>query len=283
VASVFKWSVLLVPLAIAWTCAGIVVAAPSRPRVVVTEARAVDLGPVGPGAVRAAVEDALKAQDAEVVAGSLLTPAQASCATPQCFAGLTRTTGATQVVLVDITTASDEDYDVQLRLWEAASGRVVDEDRVRCKLCAAQEVVNTVREQAGLLWARYSHAAGTAPLPGPRADLPPSIGVTSPHPPGQSEPASARWVEWTPVAVGGAAVVVGAILVIAGDRSQCSNVPEGTCGQKINYAKPGWWLGGVGGAVALIGGGVLTYQWIAGRHRTTVGVGLSGLSIGGVF
>jgi len=267
-------------------------AAPAQPRVVITESRQVNVDPVGPHALRAAVESALKAQDADVVPESALTEAQARCADADCFAGLNRTTGATQVLLIDVTTANDEDYDLLLRLWEVSSGRFVDEDRVRCKLCLARDVLKIAHDQAAVLWSRYLHLAArsgnVAPLPpaqephasGPLISAP----GAQPAPGGDDSGRFHRRLGWTLVGSGVAALAVGTVYWIENGRDHaCRTFSDGqSCWTVADTAKIGLPL--VAGGVVLAGvGGVLIYM--SGRRPNQVAVGLTpgSIVVGGQF
>jgi hypothetical protein len=271
------------------------VAAPTRPKVVITETRQVNIDPVGPNALRAAIEGALKAQDADVVPESELTEAQSRCADPECFAGLNRTTGATQVLLVDITTANEEDYDFRLRLWEASSGHIADEDRVRCKLCLAADILKIAHDQTGVLWSRYLHAAEAratmaiqSPVPSnPGASpgpLVPTPGDRSAIPPDDGGERFQKRLGWTLIAAGVAVGIVGgAYWIENGHDRMCRTFPDGqNCWTQSDTAKIGIPLVAVGVAAAGAGGVVL---YLASRRPSPIALGLTpnGLTAGGRF
>jgi hypothetical protein len=262
-----------------------------RPRVVIVEARPVDLPKLGPLALRATVVDAVESQDAEVVPFGNLGDSHPDCVTPACLAAISKSTGATHVLLIDASFANSA-YELQLHMWDAGSNTVASGERQRCNVCVASDFLATAHDQAILLCTKRLRAQGPVAVPAPPyprvADGPPALITGSPSPgtPPVTSPESSgshRWLGWGLI---GAGVLAGAgsIVFLVNDKhgAGCADLPGDSdpCVYNRRTTIPAV-VTGVAAAAGIVAGAIVLLRDRHGDPSVALKIGPSGIALGG--
>jgi hypothetical protein len=252
----------------------------SRPKVIVVDA--VDL-PDSLADIRAnlrgVLENAVTNHDYD------LGPGGGACPDRECVKVAAAQSGATDVLIATGGRNEMRGYHIELRVWNVASDRE-DHAVAECNVCAALQMVDTVKSVAGALLDRIPtlHAnlvTVVAPPPPP----PPVPVVTAPEMP-PPPPSKARKIAgWALVGAGFAGAAVSAILfTMDGNNTSCaSNAPgyiADPCAATRQTILPASIIGGAA-LVSVVTGVVLLQTGSNAPKTLTLSAGPFGLALGG--
>jgi len=251
----------------------------SRPKVIVVDA--VDL-PDSLADIRAnlrgALENAVTTHDYD------LGPGGGACPDRECVKVAAAQSGATDVLIATGGRNEMRGYHIELRVWNVASDRE-DHAVAECNVCAALQMVETVKGVAGALLDRIPtlHANLVTVTPPPPAPVP-VVTVPETPPPGPSK--VRKTVGWTLVGAAVLGVAAGATLfVLDGSDTNClDHDPKvdangGRCASTHQFILPASIVTGV--ATAALITGVVLLQSETNHKTLTVGLNPFGLTIGG--
>jgi hypothetical protein len=250
----------------------------SRPKVIVVDA--VDL-PDSLADIRAnlrgALENAVTNHDYD------LGPDGGACPDRECVKVAATQSGATDVLIATGGRNEMRGYHIELRVWNVASDRE-DHAVAECNVCAALQMVETVKGVAGALLDRIPtlHAnLVTVPPPPP----PPVPVVTAPEPPRHERSNARRITGWTLIGAGFAGAAASAILFsLDGHDADCVSNPPADLTEPCAGTRKTILSASIvaGAAIASLVAGVVLIQADEATHRTvTVGVNPFGLTVGG--
>ncbi|HXJ20764.1 MAG TPA: hypothetical protein VMT03_11065 [Polyangia bacterium] len=248
----------------------------SRPKVIVVDA--VDL-PDSLADIRAnlrgALENAVSNHDYD------LGPDGGACPDRECVKVAATQSGATDVLIATGGRNEMRGYHIELRVWNVASDRE-DHAVAECNVCAALQMVETVKGVAGALLDRiptlHANLAVVIPPPPPPA---PVVIETPPPPPSKGR----KIAGWTLVGLGFAGAAASAILfTIDGNNTSCASSPPDyiadPCAATRHTIVPASIIGGA--ALASVVAGVVLIQTGGNDHKTlTVSASPFGLALGG--
>jgi hypothetical protein len=246
----------------------------ARPKVIVVDA--VDL-PDSLADIRANLRGAL--ENAVTVHNYDLGPDGGACADRECVKVAAAQSGATDVLIATGGRNEMRGYHVELRVWNVASDRE-DHAVAECNVCAAMQMVDTVKGVAGALLDRIPtlHANLAAPAPAVPTG-PPLIAKVDAAP--HRDARGRRLLGWSLIGAGVASGVASGILfAVNGSRTDCNTTDPDPCARTRNTLLPAALTAGAA-AAAIVGGIVLVHG--AGHELSTVTVaaGPFGLSVGG--
>lgn len=247
----------------------------SRPKVIVVDA--VDL-PDSLADIRAnlrgALENAVTTHDYD------LGPGGGACPDRECVKVAAAQSGATDVLIATGGRNEMRGYHIELRVWNVASDRE-DHAVAECNVCAALQMVETVKGVAGALLDRiptlHANLVTAAPPPPPPVPV-----ITAPEPPPPPSHSKARkYTGWTLIGAGFAGAAASAILFsLDGNGTDCDSTAIDPCAATRHTLLPAALVGG-GAAAALITGILLIQSEGTNQRALTVGVNPLGLTLGG--
>jgi hypothetical protein len=245
----------------------------SRPKVIVVDA--VDL-PDSLADIRAnlrgALENAVTTHDYD------LGPDGGACPDRECVKVAATQSGATDVLIATGGRNEMRGYHIELRVWNVASDRE-DHAVAECNVCAALQMVDTVKGVAGALLDRIPtlHANLTTVVPPP----PPPVVATTPELPPPPRSNARRITGWTLIGVGFAGAAASAILfTLDGHGTDCGSDPVDPCARSLHTIVPGSIVAGLA-IVSLVTGVVVIQTGEPNQKGITVGVNPLGLTLGG--
>jgi len=252
----------------------------SRPKVIVVDA--VDL-PDSLADIRAnlrgALENAVTTHDYD------LGPGGGACPDRECVKVAAAQSGATDVLIATGGRNEMRGYHIELRVWNVASDRE-DHAVAECNVCAALQMVETVKGVAGALLDRIPtlHANLVTAPPPPAAPVPVVTAPETPPPPGHSK--ARKIAAWT--LIGGAVLGAAAgatLFILDGSDTNCLDhdptvvANGGRCASTRQTILPASIVTGV--AAAALVTGVVLLQAETNQKTLTVGLNPFGLTIGG--
>jgi hypothetical protein len=248
----------------------------SRPKVIVVDA--VDL-PDSLADIRAnlrgALENAVSNHDYD------LGPDGGACPDRECVKVAATQSGATDVLIATGGRNEMRGYHIELRVWNVASDRE-DHAVAECNVCAALQMVETVKGVAGALLDRIPtlHANLTVVVPPPPP--PPVVTITEPPPAPRSH--ARKIAAWTLIGAGFAGAAASAILfTLDGHDTDCAATQPADgprCAATLQTVVPASIVAGA--AIASLVTGVVLLQTGGTDQKTlTVGVNPFGLTLGG--
>jgi hypothetical protein len=265
----------------AWLAVGLVAPAAraqgvpiSRPKVIVVDA--VDL-PDSLADIRAnlrgALENAVTNHDYD------LGPGGGACPDRECVKVAATQAGATDVLIATGGRNEMRGYHIELRVWNVASDRE-DHAVAECNVCAALQMVETVKGVAGALLDRIPtlHANLVTVVPPPP---PPAPVVTAPEPVHHERSNARRITGWTLIGAGFVGAATSAILfALDGHGTDCNTTDSDPCAASMHTVLPASIV--AGGAVAALVAGVVLIQTGETNHKSlTVSASPFGLTVGG--
>jgi len=246
----------------------------SRPKVIVVDA--VDL-PDSLADIRAnlrgALENAVTTHDYD------LGPGGGACPDRECVKVAAAQSGATDVLIATGGRNEMRGYHIELRVWNVASDRE-DHAVAECNVCAALQMVETVKGVAGALLDRIPtlHANLVTAPPPPATPVPI---VTAPETPPPVHSKARKIAAWTLIGAGFAGAAASAILFsLDGNGTDCNTTAIDPCAAQRHTILPASIVVGVA-AASLITGVVLLQTDGTTQKILTVGVNPFGLTLGG--
>jgi hypothetical protein len=244
-----------------------------RPRVAILTAMTIEGAPEAELEARAGVESSVRTQGADIVL--VAAGAQAACREASCMQDLARDTHATHVLRVETHYARDG-YRLQVGLWDAPRGTLVDTRDRTCEVCTHGDLQKAIREITALLCSRLSERPPLSSPPPHEVEV--EAGYAAPLGPGELSPSgSGEMGSRLRTGIGIGALVAGMfavgggayVLSLDGKRtstspnpatSTCPGPTQGPtvdiCEKRYATKTQGWGLAAAGG-VAMVAGAIL--------------------------
>lgn len=208
-------------------------------------------------------------------------PDTASCTDQACLTSLAAQSGASDVLVVSGGKNDYLGYRIELRLWDASSGRE-DHSSAECNTCSASQMIENVVRAAGPLLDR---------LPTLHATVAPVVPVAPPLVSTNPSPAPVVSTSRSParLALGLSLIGVGAVAGATGiflwsrdgDPTNCGAAPGQTCSTIYDTRTPGIALT-VGGLLAA-GAGTVVLMMRSDSRSVAIGLTPSTLTIAGTY
>jgi hypothetical protein len=243
--------------------------------------------------IRQAVATALDDLSVAMVPMEDLTPEDAACTDPACFAGIAKRVQATHVFIVQ-GVANPAGYRLTLDVRDGETGRSLGTDAKDCELCAEDQFVPTVQDKVTKLWIRIMQEQQPAPAPAVEPTPEPTpkhmgkVSDTDQRPGVDVSALPPWWQQPTPLmgvgfgAVGLLAVGFGIYYIAQDGKTAETSKANGKPIILRDTGKWGWSLLGVG-AVSLVAGSAMVIWGRDDGTSVSVAVGPRSLGLQGKF
>jgi hypothetical protein len=220
--------------------------------------------------LRKDIEDVVRSLGAEAVPfGETKTAAKGDCREPACMKDIRRATAATHVLRVGMSFRRGA-FNVQMQMWDAATGQALSSDGKACDVCTLSDLHAALREQTKVLCTRVFQseaptAVAPAPVPVPMSTKPAAAPIPE-HvapPPAPRKSTGERTAQVAGVALavlGVAAAAYGGYLLHLNGKTECRGGETSACTYQHNNGVAGAGLL-VGGMGAIFAGSILFYTF----------------------